>query len=168
MNFAWIFNSDEYSLMALLDQTARQESSGGSWIVGVNLAQTEMRGNSPFIPTSVQSQFGDDATLSQGIFKTASATVGYGYTWVWSKKFYFGLMLLGGTGIQQRTLTKDSGVVSESARVEKSDLRLGFGYNGDRFFLGVHANFNGTTFKTNSLKIQHQLINGQWFFGTRF
>jgi hypothetical protein len=168
-NFAWIFNPQKYSLTAVLDQTKRQEQSGGSWVAGVNFNQFSFSADEPVIPDSAQAQFGTEATLIDGEFSTISLTAGYGYNWVFNNKFYLGGLLLVGTGYQLRSYESvANGEVEDGGLVEKLDLRVALGYNGDRFFAGVHSNGDITSFKTGSIKIESQLLNFQLFLGTRF
>lgn len=166
--FIWVFSPKDYSLPNLLDQSARQEKSGGSWMVGANYSQFEVSADSPFVPDNRQAEFGADATLFKGQFDTLSATAGYGYTWVFSQKYYIGLMVLIGTGIQSRSFETDNGKTRDTGRVEKFDARLALGYNGDRFFIGAYSEGDTTKFKTDAVQITSELLNFRIFMGLRF
>lgn len=167
-SFVYVFSAERFSLPAILDQTQRQEQSGGSWMAGASHSEFEFTGDSALIPDQVQDQFGSDATIFRGRFSTLSATLGYGYTWVFRSKFYISGLVMVGTGRQLRSYRTENGHVSDDGRVEKFDARFGIGYNGDTFFLGAHSYGDATTFKTESIRIRAELLNFQIFWGFRF
>ena len=167
-SFVYVFNSERFSLPALLDQTQRQQQDGGSWMAGTSYSQFEMDSADGLVPIQLQAQYGGDATIESGRFSTASVTVGYGYTWVFAEKYYVGLVFMAGTGYQARSYVTGAGRIQNYGRVEKIDGRFGLGYNGDTFFIGAHSTGDTTSFKTETIKITTDLLNFQLFMGFRF
>jgi len=166
-NFTFIWNPERFSLEAALDQTVRQEMSGGSWLLGAAVSRTRFSDIQPIIPSQVRGQFGDDQNIEEGEFLALTAKVGYGYTIAWSKKWFTSMALQLGGG-QQRRKYRDANLTREGWHTAtKYDALLTTGYNGDRIFSGLGLMADATSYKTSSLEIISNIWSAKLFVGAR-
>jgi hypothetical protein len=168
-NMTYIFSPDEFSLQASLDQTARQEASGGSYLVGVAANHTIFNNDNLLIPANVQGEFGTDKAITSGTFTTLSFKAGYGYTWVvpWKKLFMSGVLMVG-AGFQNSRYSDPKKQYTTTRPVGKGDITVSAGYNGDKNFTGVSIIGDSTSYDTEAIKITSTLYLISFYVGTRF
>lgn len=132
----YILNYRQFSLRSAFNYADRQLSSRGSFIVGSNLNSFKLTGDSAIIKPAYNAQIGEGAAFRNLRITTLSATGGYSYTLI-RKKFF-----INGTGsvgpayhiikYGDAQSTKKDGLFGAA-----SILRIGIGYNDDRFFGGI-------------------------------
>ncbi len=151
------FNNN-FSFKALTTQNEIQRKSAGS-----------------FVPSLAYSYFEiTDKTTTQDLNSySLILNTGYFYTFVINKKWYSGLGISPGLGIEfNKLITKtDNGSIfsRDNDLVFNLDTHLGLGYNSKSFFGGIDLRFLATTRDENSI-IEFDTLRGllQIFIGYRF
>lgn len=166
--FTWILDPSKYSLEAATDQSVRQSSEGGSWLIGASVSQGRFTNTSPLVPSAVAGSFGVDSGVTSADFTSLTARGGYGHTFVLQEKWFTTLQGLLGLGPQFAHYTDASGTREDSRIVPKFDFLLSGGYNGDQYLSGLMLDFDSTNYKTTSLDIPVTLANLKLYFGARF
>lgn len=166
-NFTWIFSPDDYSLVAAMDQTARQESSGGSWLAGLQAVETVFHDDSEIIPTNIQSSYSSEQNLKEGKFLGLNLKGGYGYTLVFAKKYFASIAAQLGFGPLQMKLRGTDFDRSKWTQSGKADGLISFGWNGDEYYSGILIQGDATHFKTGNIQIDSTLWMGRIYFGLR-
>lgn len=163
----YIFNPDKFSLAASVFQSAQQTESAGSFLAMLSGDGTLFTATDPIIPSQAQNQFGQDALLTSGKFTTASAAIGYGYTFT-GNSFFLTLVALFGPGYQWREYSVANIVKTSSINTSKVVYGASLGYNGERFFSGVSLINNSTSYHTESISFEVSLSSIRVFAGLRF
>jgi hypothetical protein len=168
VNFNYSLNPKAYSLESTLDQTVRQTESGGSLLLGLAVSETIFSNPEPFIPSSVQSHFGDDQEIEFGRFRAISSKIGYGYNWIPMGDWYISAAVLLGPGLQWATFRTPAGDKKNQRTAFKVDAIFSTGYNGRTWLGGLSVLADGTNYKTNSISITSNLWATKVFMGRRF
>lgn len=164
----WIFSPQVFSMEAALDQTVRQDSSGGSWLAGVYLARTRFSSDNGLIPASLQAQFGNEGTTRALEFTSLTARGGYGHTFVYNNTWFLTLLMQLGIGqqlglVETATLTKKPNQGSSS-----SNVIVSMGYNGDENFFGATSVVDNVAYYTDKIQVPQTLLGVKFFYGHRF
>jgi hypothetical protein len=167
-DFLWVASPESFSLKALFDQTVRQEESGGSLLLGLSLQDTVLSSQGPLIPASVRNEFGADQNIERGHFRTALARLGYGYTLVLARKWYAGLGITLGFGVQSSEYSDSTQTSTSTQAPSRTDALGSLGYNGDRYFSGISFATSNTKYSTASFAVHPLLTSVRFFAGTRF
>ncbi|MEK7357920.1 MAG: DUF4421 family protein, partial [Bdellovibrionota bacterium] len=165
--FTWIMDPAKYSLEAATDQSVRQGTSGGSWLIGGSAQQARFNNSSPLVPAAVAGQFGADASVTSADFTSLTVRGGYGHTFCWGTHWFGTTQGMFGLGTQIARYT-DSATHDDSQTVAKFDLLLSLGYNGDEFLSGLLVDLDVTNYRTRSLEIPVTLATLKLYAGTRF
>ncbi|MBK9294789.1 MAG: DUF4421 family protein [Oligoflexia bacterium] len=168
LNATIVSSPEKFSYTAAINQDARQESSGGSWLWGLNFSDTYFSSDSFLIPSQVRSQFGDDKNVISLHFNSLTLKGGYGYTIAWSKKVFTSLLLNVGLGGTYRVIKDSIGQTYSIGNAVKSDAVISFGFNGDDFLIAIIATGDMTAFTTNSLKIPAAIGDAKLAIGWHF
>lgn len=167
VNFTYVWSPEDFSLIAASDQLVRQRQSGGSFLMGMSVSDTEFVNKGAIIPAPVRSEYGVDQNIEAGRFLVVTAKAGYGYTLVIGQNgFLSGTIQVGGG--QQRRIYRDATTERSSWHVAtKTDAMVSTGYNGDRFFGGIKAMGDATIYRTESIEISSGLWSLSLFIGGR-
>lgn len=166
-NFTWILRPEKFSLVAVYDQTQRQEVSGGSWLVGAALAETLFKDQDEILPAVAQGSFGNQQNITEGKFQAITAKAGYGYTGVLEKKYFASAALMAGFGRQYMKIKGTDFSDSRWAQASKVDLLLSIGYNGDDYYSGLFVSADGTKYNTGEMDIEAGAWMARLYFGFR-
>ena len=105
LNLYYIFNHRKFSYPAAYSQSTRQKKSAGSWMVGLGYTQHQLEVDWDKLSAIVDEQLNQktkqqleakiDSSLmfSKVKYSDYSATVGYGYNWVFAKNWLFNASL---------------------------------------------------------------------------
>lgn len=169
VNTTFVFSPSSFSLPAALDQTVRQEESGGSFLAGLAVNHNIFGNDTGLIPATVASEFGSDQNIRKGTFSTLTTKFGYGYSWIFGqKKWFLSGMLQLGAGWQNSKYSDANREYTTSRPAGKGDFITSFGYNGDDYFWGLSALADATSYETEHLTITSALYVLSLFVGTRF
>ena len=163
----YILDPNDFSGAAAFLQSARQTSSGGSWLFMASFDGAKINAEQALIPAAVQSQFGADATVQDIEFVTLTGSVGYGYSLI-GGNFFLTAVALVGWGNQRKKYTIGTESVNNTGTTTKNTWGLSTGYNGDQFFIGLSLVNDTNNFSTRTLTISNSLSSNRIFMGTRF
>jgi hypothetical protein len=161
------FSPDRFSLRAAYGHTARQTRSGGSLLYSFSYSDTLIDCDTSLVPASLAPEYGDDAGLTGGKFRTLSAGIGYGYTFARGSWFLTPRGTIG-IGFQYRSFDIGDEDVEEYGVAAKLDLSLAGGYNGERWVIGMDGVFDMTGYPAESIDIHSQLYSVRLFTAFRF
>ncbi len=153
LNSTFILNPKTFSIIAALGQSDRQESSGGSLLLGLALSQTSFQSPTGLIPSLVRASYGSDQNIQNVQFYSANFKIGYGYSFIWSQYWFLTVLLDFGGGPAFRSYTDGVTTTSSASGTHKADALFSFGYNGNSFLAAVIATADNTEYSTSSLDI---------------
>lgn len=153
-----------YSIAAVHSQTQAQLRSAGSFIPLLSYDYYAID-NKPKSGSDVNSQLSGNLRLI--------ANFGYAYTFVFAKQFYIAAHIQPGIGIQHtklitRTIDGDN-INRYTDPLIRLQEKLGFGYQGDRFFGGVEGFFSQSRINENNsaTQLKTNRVYYQFFVGYR-
>lgn len=168
LNATFVSSPDKFSYTAAINQDARQESSGGSWLWGLAFNDTFFSSDAMLIPSAIRGNFGEDQNTISLHFNSLTLKGGYGHTFVLAKKWFASFVLNVGVGATYRVIKDNSRQTTGTGSAAKSDAVLSFGYNGDDFLIALISTGDLTSFKTNSLEIPATLADAKLALGWHF
>lgn len=168
LNATVIKEPKDFSYVAAIGQSERQESSGGSLLFGLALSQTTYDSPTGLIPTAIRSHYGEDQNIKNAKFYSGTLKIGYGYTFVGSKYWFFSMALSVGAGGGYRQYTDGITTSSSSAATYKGDLLVSFGYNGEKFLAAFILTADNTEYTTQSLQLPTLIADGKFALGWHF
>jgi hypothetical protein len=168
----YFFNHTRYSTMASLWQIDRQKKSAGSAVLGITLSQSSLDGDSALTPQKSSVLAYDAADqIQRGSNYLAGVNVGYAYNLIFKKKIFFNAFFIPGFNLQYGQYETVQGQLkSYSSTIGvHGDLRLIGGFNGRRYYYGVHYSnyFFQNNLETN-LDINSFNSYLRLFWGCRF
>lgn len=168
VNFIYNFKPENYSPRVTFDQTARQLESGGSWLAMASFHNYQFRSRPQLLPSSIASKYGELATLESGNLLQASISGGGGYTYVFRERWYLTGQMLWGVGGGYENFETNDYVYKRTATSMVSNVALGLGYNGEKFYLGVAAISDNYNADLPSLKLRVNSVQTLVSYGYRF
>lgn len=155
LNGVYVFNSDRFSYPAIFNNSERQLKSAGSFLAQVSLKHLALISDSLIIPEAYQSHFSSSSRhLEQGKFNGIAVMPGYSYTFV-AKEFYLNLTYVIGPDLQYREIRITNNMNRFWKLESKSNLRVGLGYDNDRFFAGIIYINRWNNYGTGDLDFMH-------------
>ncbi len=165
----YVHKPDSYSIEGALDQTVRQEVSGGSWLFGASFSNMIFdNSGAAIIPAQVQGQYGEDSTITYGRFLNFNLSVGYGYTYCFTPTAFISAAAWAGAGWHFGSYRDLSSEKKGQDSSSKFTILVTTGSNGDRLLYGLNIGGDTDTFETNSLSISAGLWFVRAYVGTRF
>jgi hypothetical protein len=160
---------DRYSLAAAFDQSERQTSSGGTWLLTMHVADTifEDHGGTPLIPNELQSQFPTESQITKGDFLSITMGGGYGQLWTFGETGYAFSQLLVSVGTQIGRSSDGNRQFSDSESAGFAKLDLGIGSNGKIHVTGLLLSIDQTTNKTAETELGKRNLLVHLFYGFR-
>ncbi len=149
----WVKDKATFSLSALTTMVERQESSGGSLLLGASGSESHFENPNEIIPIELANEFGLESALYAGKFQTIAAKFGYGYTYVYEKKWFLGGALQLGPGLTSRELrylNVDSNNLSEWGVSLRVEGLISLGYNGDVFYWNLNSEMKRDSYFVNN------------------
>lgn len=166
--FSWVFQPEDFSLIAALDQTKRQMKPGGSWLAGGSVIDTLFKADSEIIPTAVQVRYGGDGKMTEGHFTAVNVKGGYGYTHVFANpKYFLSGAMQGGYGLQAMHVSGTGFDRNRALGTVKVDGFFAFGWSGDEHYFGLNALADLTKFSTGESTIDVMGVTVKMFYGFR-
>lgn len=142
LNYA-LSRKRRFSQIAALTQVERQQRSAGTWVAGAAFWLTRLNADSTLVPTTGERAFTPDAHIAKARRTLAGFTIGYTHTFaLWRKGFLHAALLTGAaSSTQVRSVEGRTGELTEPGISSISELRIGAGYNGDRWYAGLTSVF---------------------------
>lgn len=167
----YFFNHTRYSTMASLWQIERQKKSAGSLVTGLTASQTSITGDSALTPVNVNPLYSKTERLKKGTNYLVGANFGYAYNFIFRKVIFFNVFFIPGVNLQYGTYETDQNKTHKySSNVGlHGDFRIIGGYNGRKYYGGVH--YSNYMFQNNlESNLEVNVYNSylRVFFGRRF
>lgn len=142
----YVWNNTRFSYKSSFDFSEKQRKSAGSLIFGLYAFINGVAADSSVIPHYALSSFDESIMYSSYSGIHFGGSVGYAYTFVIKRNFFFTLSVIPGFGAFASELSLANGsVVYPHARVSAFVAsRFSLGYSKNRFYLAVNG-VNGTT-----------------------
>jgi len=166
LNFQYLFNGDKLSLRAAFLQNERQIKSAGSWLLGSEIYGGGIQ-NVNFLL--------DNTSLLSQRFVQIGPNIGYAYTLVFLKNFFFTSVISSHAGLGYTSLNLDKGKQGQwyfqpsiFARsfvgYNQSKWSINFNYVHNRLFLGEVNGFSNEIMTGNyRMNIIYRLSDGSGF-----
>jgi hypothetical protein len=167
----YFFNYTRYSTMASLWQIDRQKRSAGSAILGLTASQSTLFGDSSLTPRLIPAANDPNEHIKRGTNLLAGINFGYAYNFIFKKKIFINALFIPGFNLQYGTYETTEGEIRNyrSHLGTHGDIRLIGGYNGVRYYYGVH--YSNYFFQNNlESKLDINSFNSylRIFIGRRF
>lgn len=139
-------NKKRYSQNAALFQMERQLHSTGCFVAGFTGWHTQLRADSSLLSTAQLDTFGLASGFDALQRTVAGLTIGYTHTFVVWGKGFINVAMLPGAGWSTQRLTLDDTEVADGTTVAAiGEMRLGAGFNGDRWYGAITTYYHYTS-----------------------
>jgi len=160
LNGIYFFNKKKFSFRSAYNFAERQRKSAGSFLLAGTLNSYELRTDSSLYGSKYEPVYGKASDVTRYRTTSFSISPGYSYTVV-VKKFFLNASLSVGPALHFISY-EAPGKAGDLQKVNAfSDIRIGMGYNGKRFFSGVtfvsqsrYAKFNEVQFTAISSTVR--------------
>jgi hypothetical protein len=172
-NLYYIFNHKKYSYRSTFLQNEIQKHSAGSFLINGAFSYYNINADSSIVPTNLgpNNKIDADASIRKGDFYSICLMPGYAHTFVIKEKFFITLSAFLGANFQQQQyyVGNESSDKNKFIIAPKASARVGFGYNGKRFYAGLAAIGDNYTLPLGANeKLNYLMGNGTFYFGMRF
>jgi hypothetical protein len=145
----YTFNRDKFSLRSSYNFAEQQLVSRGSWFVTGTINSFKMDGDSVLLSINNREAFSEYADFEALRYTTFGVAPGYSHNFIY-KSFFFNITLGIGPAHNWTYIRQTDGSERNDISVNSiSVVRLGLGYNSDRFFAGM-----GFVNQSRNLKIE--------------
>lgn len=163
-NYIYEFN-ENFSLASGFTQSKRQTHSTGTFLFMTSFEWDNFQADSNLIPLNSTIQKIANHELTYGNFLVTVFGGGYGYNFVFKKRYFLSLLATAGPSLQWQKTNYQDGKLTINYHY---NLRCGVGYNGNKWITGVtfvkdYQNYHLNNIHANLMK-QHIKI----FLGYRF
>lgn len=169
-NFMFIHNFDheDFSFTAALTQTDRHTASGWGKFLFAGVNESEVSGDSAFVPSNVTSAFGDIGLLQH--VRQTTTFVGFGLGGILARGDWYGTLVLGigpslKKGSSQFDGLPDKEILGSGMA---GTTRFGLGYNGETHVFGLQAIADSTEVPIMNGSFLSQNIEAKLFYAYRF
>lgn len=131
------FNPHKFSYRSSFSFSEKQRRNAGGLLLNASIYSHETQADSSFIPSAVRSDFGDYGDLSSMQINGFGLGPGIGGTCVQGRWFLTGVLFLGMDVQYMKYDLPSVGIKKKEYKLSSmADLRISFGFNGPRFFMG--------------------------------
>ncbi len=163
----YVLNHRKFSLRSAFNFVDRQLKSGGSLLIGGALNAFILKADSAILTAESRVTMGEGSAFNKLRHTTLNLAAGYSYTLIWKKLFINGTVTAGPA--QHWMQYEETGVEHYASAINGiASLRMGLGYNGDRFFGGVGFNKQTRNATFSSFRFSNTNSTLRMVFGYRF
>jgi hypothetical protein len=137
INGIYAFNKNRFSLRSSYNFSERQLKSSGSFLLTGTLNFFDLKADSAVYGSFYEAIFGANANFTEIGSTTFSVSPGYSYNLVLAKRLFINASLSIGPAQHWISYQTANGRISNQTLNSFVDLRLGIGYNSERFFAGT-------------------------------
>jgi hypothetical protein len=143
LNAYYLSNHKKFSYRASFMSNEIQKKSAGSFILMTSYSFFRMNSDTGFIPGDLQAAIPLSSQIIDGKFSSWSIMPGYGYTWVFGKKFFF--TLAPSIGLMTTFHNYSTKGISEKGAADGNSIypramaRAAFGHNSSKWYWGISA-----------------------------
>lgn len=169
LNYYYVLSPENYSLMAAFSQMEFQNQSGGSFILTVFYNHLEMSRGQKFIPGSDPDSLQAIPSIESGIFDSAGAGGGYGYTFV-REGYFLTVQGIIGLGAQNQKIGDVQSLATgyNFNAALKANANAAIGYNRENSTYGAKVLVDTLLSDVRGTQVYSTLVNGIVFYGHRF
>ncbi len=168
VGFSYIFNDDQFSMRSAYTFTERQRISRGSFIMSSIISSFDLIGDSALIKQSERTNFGAGSSAYQMRFTSLGIGPGYSYNLVY-RNFFLNLTLIVGPAHYWVRYKQESEPVRYDIRISTfQSVRVGIGYNGDRFFGGISYVSQTRSLRFEQVSFSNEVTTFRLMIGYRF
>lgn len=150
----YTFNRDKFSFRSSYNFAEHQLYSRGSWFVTGTINSFRMDGDSVILSIDNRDRFSTNADFISLRYTTLGVAPGYSHNFVY-KNFFLNLTFGLGPAHNWTYLKRSDGSERYNVSINSiSVLRIGLGYNNDRFFAGM-----GFVNQSRNLKIEDMRVS---------
>ena len=162
-------NNKKFSYRAAFVRNEIQKKSAGSFIIGGYLRSDISNSPGGFIPDDLPINLRDTFNIKSFASVNLGITMGYTYTFVFLKNFFFNISIVPGIGLKVSSMHDNKGVVANNNGVSMRWVgRLALGYEHKKFFLGITSISTSNTIVYEHLSAHSSNIKIRFFVGKRF
>lgn len=163
-NYIYEFN-EKFSLVSGFTQSKRQTHSIGTPLFMTSLEWDNFQADSNLIPLNSTIQNIVNDQLTYGNFLVGVLGGGYGYNFVFKKRYFCSLLATAGPSIQWQKTNYQNGKLTINYHY---NLRCGIGYNGDKWITGVTFVRDYQSYHLNNIHANLAKQHVKIFLGYRF
>lgn len=167
-SFAYIFNNQKFSLRSAYTFAERQKSSRGSFLLSYVISSFNFTSDSALISKGSRQTFGEGSSTEDARFTSLGMAPGYSYNLVVNKFFLNATFVLGPAHYWVRYNSQEGQTKNDISINLYSAVRLGLGYNGDRFFAGVNVATQGRNVRIEQIDFKNSISSVRFVAGFRF
>lgn len=168
VSFTYIFNPNKFSLRSAYSFTEQQRSSAGSFLFSYVLSSFNLSADSALIPSSQWKQVGEGSAAKNIKFTSLGIAPGYSYNYIHNKYFINTTLAIGPAHYWIRYQFTD-GIDRYDIRINLyTALRIGVGYNGERFFSGISYSTQGRSVRFEQINFKNSIETFRFVVGYRF
>ena len=186
LNLYYIFNHRKFSYPAAYSQSTMQRRSAGSWMVGLGYTRHELEVDWGKLTTLTDTYLNHDATQSDKAkidsslmfskvkYSDYSATIGYGYNWVFARNILFNASLSMGLAYNQSSSNNDENDKSQTRNFQFRNFnldgvgRFGIVYNNMRWYVGASAVIHTYNYKKDNFSTNNSFGSANIYVGYNF
>lgn len=167
-SFAYIFSHQKFSLRSAYTFAERQKASRGSFLLSYVVSSFNFSSDSALVSKDVRQIYGAGSSTEDARFTSLGLAPGYSYNFVVDKFFLNTTLVLGPAHYWVRYNSQEGLVKNDISINLYSAVRLGFGYNGDRFFAGINLTAQGRNVRIEQIDIKNTISTVRLVAGFRF
>ncbi len=167
------YNKLSYKASFILNE--RQKKSAGSFLLGGYFSLLAIAGDSSLIPIEVKNNINPKNDIVASVAFNYGPAFGYIQTFIIHKHYFVTMSLILGISMQKiNTYTVNPEYnVDKNAISGRTQARLAFGINKDKWFLGISAindnyAFNNKNDNKDISRLNYEFGNVRFFYGRRF
>jgi hypothetical protein len=136
----YFFDKRRFSIKSTYNYFERQRKSAGSFLLSGNFNTFSLNADSSIYSVSYEAQFGHQANFKKVSYTTVTVVPGYAYNFV-VRSWFLGVLFALGPGVNWINYETETSPGKSVVQLNTfTDIRLSFGYNGQRFFSGITYN----------------------------
>lgn len=167
-SFAYIFNNQKFSLRSAYTFAERQKASRGSFLLSYVVSSFNFSSDSALVSKDKRQVYGAGSSTEDARFTSLGLAPGYSYNFVIDKFFLNTTFVLGPAHYWVRYNSQEGIVRNDISINFYSAVRLGLGYNGDRFFAGINIAAQGRNVRIEQIDIKNTISTVRLVAGFRF
>ncbi len=167
-SFAYIFNNKKFSLRSAYTFAERQKSSRGSFLLSYVVSSFNFSSDSALVSKASRLAYGAGSSTEDARFTSLGLAPGYSYNLVVGKFFLNTTLVIGPAHYWVRYNSQEGQIKNDISINFYSAVRLGFGYNGDRFFSGINLVTQERNVRIEQVDFKNTISSVRLVAGFRF
>jgi hypothetical protein len=171
INIIYVFNNKRFSSAAPYNQTARQRRSAGSFLMGTYMFAYTIDADTIIFPDTLYTSYKRELQFKSAGSYTWGLSIGYTYTFVFFKNWYFNIATIPGISLQEFYSVNafDKTAFNRSSASLSLQSKFALGYGRKNFFIGMsltNNNFLISDDKESTMNYKYGAF--RIFYGYRF